>query len=90
MGSEATTDASAYPTMDEILVKFEQIRAATIAHLDTLTDADLDAPSHAPAEFGEMFGTVASCFAAMSNHMAFHTGQVADARRAAGRSPLMA
>ena len=89
MGSEPSTDASIYPSIDELIGKFELIRAATLAHLDTLTDADLDAASHAPAEFGEMFGTVAACFAAMSSHISFHSGQVADARRAAGRTPLM-
>ena len=90
MGSEASTDADVYPSIDELMAKFEEIRSATLAHLDSLTDADLDAPSHAPAEFGPMFGTVGACFAAMASHISFHAGQVADARRAAGRGPLMA
>ena len=90
MGNTPTTNAADYPSMDELLSKFEQIRSATIAHLDTLSDEDLDQKSHAPEEFGEMFGTVGACFAAMATHMAFHTGQVADARKALGRSPLMA
>lgn len=90
MGNQPTTNASDYPSMDELLGKFEEIRTATLAHLDTLSDDDLDKKSNAPEEFGEMFGTVGACFAAMAIHMAFHTGQVADARRAAGRDPLMA
>ena len=90
MGTTATTDAETYPSMGELMEKFEVIRAATLAHLDTLTDADLDKPSHAPEEFGAFFGTIGACFAAMSTHMSFHAGQVADARRAAGRDPLMA
>lgn len=90
MGNTPTTNAADYPSMDELLGKFEQIRTATIAHLDTLSEEDLDQKSHAPEEFGEMFGTVGACFAAMATHMAFHTGQVADARKAAGREPLMA
>ncbi len=90
MGNEPSTDAAQYPSMDELLEKFEQIRAATLAHLDTLSDADLQKESYAPEEFGPMFGTVGACFAAMQTHMMFHTGQVADARRAAGRKPLMA
>ena len=90
MGTTPSTDASDYPSMEELMQKSEEIRAATLAHLDTLTDTDLDKPSHAPPEFGEFFGTVGACFAAMCNHVAFHAGQVADARRAAGRTPLMA
>lgn len=90
MGNTPSTDAGEYPSMDELLGKFEQIRGATLAHLDTLSDEDLDQRSHAPEEFGPPFATVGSCFAAMSTHIAFHAGQVADARRAAGRGPLMA
>ena len=90
MGNEPTTNAGDYLSMDELLGKFEEIRSATLAHLDTLSEEDLDKKSHAPEEFGATFGTVGACFAAMATHMAFHTGQVADARRAAGRKPLMA
>ena len=90
MKTTPTTDASQYPSMDELLAKFEEIRSATMAHLDTLSEEDLDKPSHAPKEFGQLFGTMGSCFAAMGAHVNFHAGQVADARRAAGREPLMA
>jgi hypothetical protein len=83
-------NAGDYPSMEELMGKFEEIRAATLAHLDTLSEADLDQKSRAPEEFGQFFGTVAACYAAMSTHVAFHAGQVADARRAAGRTPLMA
>jgi hypothetical protein len=90
MGNTPSTDPDQYPSMDELMANHEEIRAATLAHLDTLTDADLDKKRNAPEEFGAMFGTVGACFSAMSTHMSFHAGQVADARRAAGRSPLMA
>ncbi len=90
MGTDPSTDAADYPSMDELLAKFEEIRAATLAHLDTLTDEDLDKKSHAPEEFGPFFGTVGACLAAMNTHCSFHAGQVADARRAAGRKPVMA
>lgn len=88
-GSTPTTDARDYPSMDELLAKFETIRAATLAHLATLSEADLDKKSYAPEKYGEFFGTIGACFAAMTSHMAMHAGQVADARRAAGREPLM-
>lgn len=90
MKSEPTTNADDYLPMDELMAKFEEIRSASIAHLDTLTDDDLDAKSHAPEEMGDMFGTAGGVFAAMCTHVAFHGGQVADCRRAAGRGPLMA
>ena len=90
MGTTPTTDASQYPSMDELMGKFEEIRTATLAHLNSLSEEDLDQRSHAPEEFGPPFATVGACFAAISGHMSFHTGQVADARRAAGRAPLMA
>jgi hypothetical protein len=90
MKTVPSTDASQYPSMDELMAKFEEIRGATLAHLDTLSEADLDTPSHAPDDFGPLFATVGACFAAMTVHATFHAGQVADARRAAGRDPLMA
>jgi len=90
MGSTPSTDASLYPTMDELLAKSEEIRAASLAHLDTLTDEDLDQKSNAPEEFGAHFGTVGACFSAIAGHMYFHAGQVAVVRLAAGREPLMA
>ena len=89
-GSDVSDNADDYPSMDDLLAKSEEIRSATLAHLDTLTDDDLDKKSHAPEEFGAFFGTIGACLAAMTTHMSFHAGQVADARRAAGRSPLMA
>lgn len=90
MGSTPTTDAEAYPTFDELMGKWETIRAATVTHLESLGEADLDKPSHAPEEFGPGFSTVAGVFTAMASHVTFHAGQVADARRAAGRPLLMA
>lgn len=90
MGSTPSADASEYPSMEELLAKFDEIRAASLAHLDTLNESDLEEKSHAPDEFGEFFGTVGACYAAMSNHMSFHTGQLAVVRLADGRKPLMA
>ena len=90
MGTTPTTDAGQYPSMDELLGKFEEIRAASLAHLETLSEADLDKRSHAPEEFGPSFATVGAVYSAMSTHTSFHAGQVADARRAAGRDVLMA
>ncbi len=90
MTSTPMSDTNDQPTMEELFTKFAAIRAATLAHLDTLTESDLDRPSHAPKELGPAFATVGACFAAMCSHVSFHSGQAADARRAAGRGPLFA
>ena len=90
MGTTPTTNPDDYPTFDEVATKFDEVRASTLAHLETLSDADLEAKSHAPEEWGEGFSTVAGCFSAMILHAQFHAGQVADARRAAGKPVLMA
>lgn len=88
-GTTPSIQLSDYPSMDEMFAKFELIRAATLAHLDTLCEADLDKKSHAPEVRGPSFATVAGCFAIMSMHPAIHAGQVTDSRRSAGREPLL-
>lgn len=90
IGSQPTTNAADYPSFQEVLAKSEAVRAALLDYVDTLTDADLDKASHAPAEFGESFSTVGSCLTALCSHSTFHAGQVSDSRRTAGKSPLMA
>ena len=90
IGSQPVSDSAAYPSYDELIAKFEAVRAETLAYLDTITDADLDKPSHAPEERNVFFGTVGKCLTVMTTHLAFHGGQLADARRAAGRDILMA
>lgn len=90
--AERTTvsnNADDYPPFDEVMAKAQEIRAGTNAYIDSLSESDLDNPSHAPEEMAEYFGTVGQCLAAMPVHIGFHGGQVADARRAAGREPLM-
>ncbi len=88
MGSKPSTDAAAYPPFAEVLGEFEKVRARTLSLLDSYTDADLDKPSKAPDDCKEMFGTVGQCLACLYVHEGFHAGQVADARRAAGKTPV--
>ena len=88
-GSQPQNDANAYPSFAELTEKFQEVRAATLAFLDTLGEDDLDQPSHAEGEMKEWFGTVGQCLAAIPMHFTYHGGQIADARRAAGRAPLM-
>ena len=88
-GSTPSDNADGYPSMDQLLAKAAEVRTATMEYLDTLTDADLDNASHAEGEMKEWFGTIAQCLAAIPVHVGFHGGQIADARRAAGRPVMM-
>jgi len=88
-GSEPVADLSVYPSMDELMVEYERVRAQTLKVVDTLDDADLDKPSQAPEDSKGIFGTVGQCLIMVGLHTMFHTGQVADARRSAGRRPVM-
>ena len=90
MSSVPTTNPADYPSFDELLEKNEVMRAAVLEHLDTLNDANLDQQTHAPEEYAAYFGTTGAVFSSMTTHYGFHAGQVADARRANGRDPLMA
>jgi len=90
IGSTPSSNADDYPPFDELMSKFEEIREAVLAHLDTLTDADLEKPSHAPEKYGKGFSTIGGCYITLTIHPVFHAGQVADSRRALGRSPLSA
>lgn len=81
VGSTPTTSADDYPSMDELLDKFAEIRADLLAYVDTLSEEDLDKPSNAPENFGPKFSTIGACLLAMTLHPVFHAGQVADARR---------
>ena len=90
MGTEPTSNVDDYPSFDELMEKNELIRAAVMEHLASLSDEDLDKPTTAPAEQAAFFGTVAAALGAMTIHYGFHTGQIADARRAAGKPVLMA
>ncbi len=85
-----TADPSAYPSLDEVIGAFKTTRAATLAALDSMSDADLDRPGKAvPPEMAQFFGNVGMCFVHTIYHSCIHTGQVTDARRAAGREPLL-
>ena len=89
IGSVPSDDAGRYPTLDDLTMKFDEMRSATLAFLQTIGDEDLDKPSQAPTQFGKSFATIGGILSAATSHVNFHAGQVADSRRAAGRPPLM-
>lgn len=88
-GREPTTDAAQYLPWDEVRTKFEAVREETLSFLDGLTDADLEKPSiNCPPGREQLMGTIGGCFVMLSLHPTLHYGQVADARRMAGRERL--
>lgn len=89
-GKEPVADAAGYPPFDEVVAAFEKTRARTLNVLDGLKDEELSQPCKAPPEgAADFIGSYAQCFFVVSHHFTFHGGQVADARRAAGKVPLM-
>ncbi len=87
--STPVPDAAIYPSFDEVTEAYDQVRADTLAHLETLSESDLDARTSAPDDAPPFFQTVGGCYAALMMHAMHHAGQAADARRAAGRQPIM-
>ncbi|MGV6814368.1 MAG: DinB family protein [Phycisphaerales bacterium] len=85
------TDASIYPSFDELLAKWEEVRAFTFETLATFSDDDLDQPAPGcPEEWKSWFGTIGMTFATQIMHPTMHYGQLADIRKALGRELLMA
>ncbi|MGH9240641.1 MAG: DinB family protein [Vicinamibacterales bacterium] len=78
-------DGSLYPPFDQVLAKCREVRASTLALLDSLSEDDLDRSSvNAPKGFAEMCGTYRLCLQYVADHWYMHRGHLADARRAAG------
>ena len=82
---KAAVDATAgYKTKDEYLALFDQVRNATIAALDRLTDADLDKDSG----LGEYAPTVGKVLLMTADHDMQHAGQFTVTRRKLGKPVL--
>ena len=89
-GSRPTTDPAAYPSFDEVLTKYRDLRARNVKLLDEIGEAGLDrVPKMIPPGFEDAMKTFGHTFLLITLHNMVHYGQVADARRAAGREPLM-
>lgn len=90
-GTEPVDDADKYPPYDEVLAKLQEVHQSNMALLGSMSEDDLDTASKAcPPEYEGFFGTYRQCFQQIANHWWMHQGQVADARRAVGRKPMMA
>ena len=89
-GTQPTANAADYPPYEEVFEKYRQARARSLKLLDEVGDAGLDdALESIPPGMEEIFRTNADIFMILILHHHVHMGQVADARRAAGRKPLM-
>ena len=84
-GADVSGDITSYPAFDVTLAKCREMRAATVALADSLSEPDLDNKSaSAPKGFDETFGTYRLCLQYVADHWYMHRGHLADARRAAG------
>lgn len=91
MGTEPVGDAEKYPPFDEVLQKHYEIHGEVEQLLESLSEEELDQPSkNVPPEWAKNFGTWRQCFLMGGMHWLSHRGQVCDARRAAGKSPMFA
>jgi uncharacterized damage-inducible protein DinB len=89
--SEAVPDARAYPPFAQVREKYLQLRERNLKILESLTEADLDKPTKAPPKGREReFATYGQSFLVLALHQAMHRGNLTDARRAAGRTALVA
>jgi hypothetical protein len=84
---QATTGpAGGYLTKAQYLEWFNKLRAATIANVDKLSDADLDKPNTGPmAKFAPLY---ADLIVLLANHTLMHAGQFSVVRRALNKPIL--
>jgi hypothetical protein len=88
-GTEPTSDASAYPSFEELLRTYRDLRERNMKILEDVGEAGLDRPTVAPPKgLEEVLGTAGQAFLTIAMHQMSHRGQVADARRTAGRKPV--
>ena len=88
-GTQPTDDPSHYPAFGEVMAEFHELYEANMRLLDELGEEGLDRPiENPPPGFEDFFKTPAHVLFINALHTMNHRGQVADARRAAGRSPM--
>lgn len=88
-GTRPKPDASAYPPFDEVLSTYRSMRRRSLALLDEIGPDGLDhKPVAVPPGFEDAMTTNGGTLLLCTLHQMVHYGQVADARRVAGRKPL--
>jgi hypothetical protein len=87
-GNKGTSlDDAGFLGRDAFLALFAQVRAATIAALDGLTDADLERPT--TGDMAKFAPTLGHVFLLVSNHTLMHVGQFSVIRRKLGKPVLL-
>jgi hypothetical protein len=87
-GSEPTDDPAAYPPFDEVLAKFQELRAQTHAFLDEFGDAGLDRPTKCQPPGFTGFETAGAAITIIAGHAIGHLGGLTVCRAAAGKGRL--
>jgi len=88
-GTEPQADAGIYPSFDELLRTYRDLRARNLEILERLGEDGLDRPTKSPPRGLEnVLNTAGNTFLVIAMHHMNHRGQLADARRAAGRKPI--
>ncbi|WP_165245492.1 DinB family protein [Paludisphaera soli] len=89
-GSRPSDDAASYPPFDEVLATYRDLRAKNLARLEEIGEEGLGRePRSIPAGFENEMKTIGRTFHLIALHQMFHLGQVADARRTAGKEPFV-
>lgn len=89
-GTTPSDNPDAYPPFADVVARFHQLRARTIATLDRIGDPGLDArPRFVPPAFESVMTSLGATFMLGALHTMVHYGQLTDARRIAGLKPLM-
>jgi DinB superfamily len=73
-------------TKDEYLKLYDQMRAASLKMVDTVSESDYEKP--APEKFRSYCPTVAAVLLLVPSHWLMHAGQWAIVRRKLGKPPL--
>ena len=84
--SATSDDAAAFDSKEELMKLYEEQRAATLAALANINEADLS--KEGPEEIRSYCPTVGSAFLMQDAHWMMHAGQWAVIRRQLGREPL--
>lgn len=90
-GTQPLSDAASYPSYAEILEAYEATYLSGIGILNETTDSQLNEPPTAvPDALRDYpsFQTTGKLFVFIAMHEMSHRGQLADARRVLGRTPL--
>ena len=89
-GTQPQADAKVYPSFDEVLTTYRNLRKTNLKRLDEIGEAGLDrVPKNPPPGFEGMMKTFGHTFLLIALHNMVHYGEIADARRVAGYKPLM-